>query len=140
MLWPLVEFFPSHIARLTVLLILGMANSPVCEGDIEPRSYANIPVGINFLLAGYSYMKGNVAFAPALPIENAKLETHSSVFAYVRSLGGNVVLEERLIGEEFTLQAFVSFTSSQSWAVGYGRNTATALLTVVQAFFTSCCL
>jgi phosphoribosylamine--glycine ligase len=27
--------------------------------------------------------------------------------AYVRSLGGNVVLEERLIGEEFTLQAFV---------------------------------
>ena len=27
--------------------------------------------------------------------------------AYVRSLGGKVVLEERLIGEEFTLQAFV---------------------------------
>jgi len=27
--------------------------------------------------------------------------------AYVRSLGGEVVLEERLIGEEFTLQAFV---------------------------------
>ena len=27
--------------------------------------------------------------------------------AYVRSLSGNVVLEERLIGEEFTLQAFV---------------------------------
>lgn len=27
--------------------------------------------------------------------------------AYVRSLGGNVILEERLIGEEFTLQAFV---------------------------------
>jgi phosphoribosylamine--glycine ligase len=27
--------------------------------------------------------------------------------AYVRSIGGNVVLEERLIGEEFTLQAFV---------------------------------
>ena len=26
--------------------------------------------------------------------------------AYIRSLGGNVVLEERLIGEEFTLQAF----------------------------------
>jgi phosphoribosylamine--glycine ligase len=27
--------------------------------------------------------------------------------AYVRSLSGNVVLEERLVGEEFTLQAFV---------------------------------
>jgi len=29
---------------------------------------------------------------------------------YVRSLGGDVVLEERLIGEEFTLQAFVDGT------------------------------
>ena len=86
MLWLLVEFFPSRFSRLALLLILGMANSPVSVADIEPRSYANIPVGINFLLAGYSYMKGNVAFAPALPIENAKLETHSSVFAYVRSL------------------------------------------------------
>ena len=69
-----------------MLAILGMANSPVSEADIEPRSYSNIPVGLNFLLAGYSYMKGNVAFAPTIPITNAKLETHSSVFAYVRSL------------------------------------------------------
>jgi phosphoribosylamine--glycine ligase len=30
--------------------------------------------------------------------------------AYIRDLGGNVVLEERLIGEEFTLQAFVDGT------------------------------
>jgi phosphoribosylamine--glycine ligase len=30
--------------------------------------------------------------------------------SYVRQLGGNVVLEERLIGEEFTLQAFVDGT------------------------------
>ncbi|HMK15875.1 MAG TPA: phosphoribosylamine--glycine ligase, partial [Methanomicrobiales archaeon] len=30
--------------------------------------------------------------------------------AYVRSLSGSVVLEERLIGEEFTLQAFVDGT------------------------------
>jgi phosphoribosylamine--glycine ligase len=30
--------------------------------------------------------------------------------AYVRSLGGKVVVEERLIGEEFTLQAFVDGT------------------------------
>jgi hypothetical protein len=63
-----------------------MANSPVSVADIEPRSYANIPVGINFLLAGYSYTKGNVAFTPTIPIDNAMLETHSSVFAYVRSL------------------------------------------------------
>jgi phosphoribosylamine--glycine ligase len=31
----------------------------------------------------------------------------AGAISYVRQLGGNVVLEERLIGEEFTLQAFV---------------------------------
>ena len=31
-------------------------------------------------------MKGNVAFVPTLPIDNAKLETHSTFLAYVRSL------------------------------------------------------
>lgn len=31
----------------------------------------------------------------------------AGAIAYVRDLGGNVILEERLIGEEFTLQAFV---------------------------------
>ena len=31
----------------------------------------------------------------------------AGAIAYVKSLNGGVVLEERLIGEEFTLQAFV---------------------------------
>ncbi|MEI6069507.1 MAG: transporter [Methylococcaceae bacterium] len=84
--YPFVEHFLFRFARLSVLVILGLVSSPVCDADIEPRSYSNIPTGINFLLAGYSYMKGNVAFAPTLPINNAKLETQSSVIAYIRSL------------------------------------------------------
>jgi hypothetical protein len=69
-----------------VLAILGMTSFPVSATDIEPRSYSNIPVGLNFLLAGYGYTKGNVTFAPSVPITNGKLEVHSAVFAYVRSL------------------------------------------------------
>ncbi|HUU76568.1 MAG TPA: phosphoribosylamine--glycine ligase [Methanoregulaceae archaeon] len=34
----------------------------------------------------------------------------SGALEYVKALGGNVVLEERLIGEEFTMQAFVDGT------------------------------
>jgi hypothetical protein len=83
----LVGFFPGRFARLNVVwAILGMTASPVNATDIEPRSYANIPVGLNFLLAGYGYTKGNVTFAPSVPITNGKLETHSAVYAYVRSL------------------------------------------------------
>lgn len=53
---------------------------------MDPRAYSNIPKNINFLVAGYANMKGNVAFSPAIPIDNAKLETHTAIFAYTRSL------------------------------------------------------
>ncbi len=81
-----LELVPSRSARLTVLAVLGMATSSVSATDMDPRSYSNIPTGLNFLIAGYANTKGNVAFAPTIPISNAKLETHSAIFAYVRSL------------------------------------------------------
>lgn len=54
--------------------------------DLEPRSYANTPVGLNFLIAGYGYTGGGVAIDPALPIENTQVTVHSAVLAYARSL------------------------------------------------------
>jgi hypothetical protein len=30
--------------------------------DAEPRAYANAPVGLNFLLAGYAYTQGKMVF------------------------------------------------------------------------------
>lgn len=85
-LYPFIEFFPSRIARLAVLAILVMTTLPVSATDSDPRAYSNIPVGLNFLIAGYGYNKGNVTFAPSVPITNAKLETHSAILAYSRSL------------------------------------------------------
>jgi hypothetical protein len=76
----------SHFSRLSVLAILGLVNPSLSEADIEPRSYSNIPVGFNFLLAGYAYQSGNVAFAPSIPIKNGKLQTNSTFLAYVRAL------------------------------------------------------
>jgi hypothetical protein len=54
--------------------------------DIEPRAYSNAPVGVNFLIAGYAYTRGGVAFGQSLPITNPNLDTSSAVFAYARSL------------------------------------------------------
>ena len=75
-----------YFTKLTVLLIFGVAISSANATDIDPRAYSNIPTNLNFVVVGYSNIKGNIAFAPAVPIKNAKLETHSAVFAYVRSL------------------------------------------------------
>ena len=54
--------------------------------DIEPRAYSNAPVGVNFLIAGYAYTEGGLAFDPSLPVKDPQLETHSAVLAYARVL------------------------------------------------------
>ncbi len=54
--------------------------------DIEPRTYTNAPIGVNFLIAGVAYTEGGVAFDPSLPVKNPELETYSAVLAYARVL------------------------------------------------------
>jgi len=55
-------------------------------GEIEPRSYVNTPVGINFLLAGYAYSEGGLSTAGSSPIKDAQLQMHTGVLAYARTL------------------------------------------------------
>jgi hypothetical protein len=53
--------------------------------DAEPRLYSNTPVGLNFLLAGYVYAQGKMAFDPALRIADADFNQNTGALAYVRS-------------------------------------------------------
>jgi hypothetical protein len=53
---------------------------------LEPRSYANTPVGINFLLLGYGYTEGGVGFDASSPVKDAKVHVHAGLLAYARSL------------------------------------------------------
>lgn len=70
-------------APATVVLVLACGGA--CAQDIEPRSFANTPVGINFLIAGYSNARGGVATDGSVPLTDANIETHSTVLAYARS-------------------------------------------------------
>src|SRR6185436_9953942 len=40
---------------------------------LEPRSYANTPVGINFVLLGYGYTEGDVGFDASSPVTDGKV-------------------------------------------------------------------
>jgi hypothetical protein len=71
----------AFIARAYIL-----AASTVRSQDIEPRQWSNTPVGVNFIISGYSYTDGGLSFDPSLPISNPHLETNSSVFGFARSL------------------------------------------------------
>ena len=70
------------------LLVLALTASTVGvrAQDIEPRAFSNIPIGVEFLIAGYGYAEGGLVTDPALPLENANLKTHTTVLAYAHSL------------------------------------------------------
>ena len=70
--------------RLAMILIL-LAAFQAHAGEIEPRAYVNTPVGINFLIAGYSYSDGGLSTAAASPIKDAQLQIHTGILAYARS-------------------------------------------------------
>jgi outer membrane putative beta-barrel porin/alpha-amylase len=51
---------------------------------MEPLSYTNSPIGLNFLIAGYGYQTGSVLVDPSLPIKNVKATVDSAFVAYSR--------------------------------------------------------
>src|SRR5262245_16169362 len=54
--------------------------------SLDPRAYANAPVGLNFLVVGYAYSTGGVAFDPSVPLENGHARVNAVPLAYIRSL------------------------------------------------------
>jgi len=70
--------------RCLLLLLLGPLLA--AAQSLEPRAYANAPVGLNFLIAGYAYSTGGVAIDPSVPLENGHARVHAVPLAYVRSL------------------------------------------------------
>ena len=52
-------------AALVALALLAAATAEAQE--LEPRAYTNTPVGMNFLVLGYAYTKGDVPLDTSLP-------------------------------------------------------------------------
>ena len=72
------------LASLGVAAIFVFAPNAKAQ-DAEPRLYTNTPVGLNFLIGGYVYSQGKLAFDPSLSAANAKFHSHAGAMAYVRS-------------------------------------------------------
>jgi len=75
----------ARLARFASASLVLLANAAIAE-DLEPRSYANTPVGINFLLVGYSELDGNVTANPSVPLEDGKINIKTVVIAFARSV------------------------------------------------------
>jgi hypothetical protein len=81
-----LQGYKSKLIVISVTLIFLSKIPHVYSQDLEPRAYTNVPVGLNFILAGYAYSSGGVLFDPAVPLDNANIKIHGTVMAYARSL------------------------------------------------------
>ena len=63
------------------LVLLAMAHAQ----DLEPRAYSNTPVGMNFLLTGFSYSNGGLVADPAIPLGDADIDTNSMFLGYMHA-------------------------------------------------------
>ncbi len=102
------------LRALALLVVCGplnilLATSTAGAQDLEPRAYANTPVGLNFLLSGYVYQEGDIATDPALPLEDAEVRAHSALLAYARSFG--------LLGKSAKVDVILPY----SWVSGSAR-------------------
>lgn len=99
----------SFWARLVTVLALACLSVKAHAQDLEPRTYVNTPVGLNFLIAGYVYSKGSVGFDPSVPLEDAQVKLNTAVVAYVRTLN--------LWGKPGKVDVIVPYT----WASGSAK-------------------
>ncbi len=59
--------------------------SAVQAQDLEPRSYTNLPIGLNFAALGYLHSEGEVSPSPGAAISDASLTIDTLVLAYART-------------------------------------------------------
>ena len=91
--------------------------------DAEPRLYTNTPVGLNFLITGYLYSQGKIAFDPSLSIADANFDSHTGAFAYVRSFdlwGQSAKFDVVVPYSAFSAHAFVSGQLREREMSGWG--------------------
>lgn len=90
--------------------------------DIEPRAYSNAPIGVNFLVAGYAYTRGGLAFDSALPITDPELTTSNAVAAYARVIA--------IAGQSARIEAIVPY----AWLSGSAIYKCEPVERVVEGF------
>src|SRR6476469_8261999 len=95
----------------TIALVLGVADARAQEA--EPRSFSNTPVGLNFLIAGYVYAQGKLAFDPDLSVADANFHSNTGLLAYVRSFD--------FAGQSAKFDVIVPASSFAAWGLVDGQ-------------------
>jgi len=69
---------------LLMLILLGCSQLSFAQ-DIEPRRWAQMPIGMNFAGIGIGHVEGDISFDPLLLVEDAKFDMELIGLVYMRS-------------------------------------------------------
>ena len=94
------------LAAVLILAALG-CGPKVQAQSLEPRAYADVPVGMNFLIAGYAYSQGDLDNG-SQAVTDPHFNTSTGILAYARSLD--------FFGKSATVDAALPY----SWLSGSG--------------------
>lgn len=72
------------ISCFCVFLVLGLPTLCLAQ-ELEPRRWSHLPIGTNFVGAGYSYTEADIFFDPVLRVENVEMEMHTWAIKYIRT-------------------------------------------------------
>ena len=109
------------VAIGAVAFALDVSNAKAQEA--EPRAFSNTPIGLNFLIGGYLYAEGKMAFNPDLAIADANFNSNTALLAYVRSfeLGGQSAKFDVIVPtSSFSAQAIVNGQPTERQMSGFG--------------------
>jgi len=91
--------------------------------EMEPRSYSAVPVGTNFVVAGYARSAGDVSLDPSLPITDlqARINTYSLGYSHSFDFAGHVAsVAVSLPYANASLTGNVAGVAGEAWRSGLG--------------------
>ena len=71
--------------RRCLWLILAIASGSAVGQELEPRSYANVPIGQNFLVLGLARSEGQVTPSPNVPVKDVDLTIDAMAIGYLNT-------------------------------------------------------
>lgn len=78
----------SKLARLVLAtIVLACVSTNLFGQELQPRRWATLPSGINFVGVGTGWTFGDISFDPALLIEDAEVDLVGLAGSYVRTFG-----------------------------------------------------
>jgi hypothetical protein len=120
----MLDRFCKRSASLWVMIgAVVFVSENVKAQEAEPRAFSNTPIGLNFLIEGYLYADGKMAFNPDLAIADANFNSNTALLAYVRSfeLGGQSAKFDVIVPtSSFSAQGIVNGQPAERQMSGFG--------------------